>query len=341
MMGDIQEYFIDNNVRNFYSVSISGYHIAEAGANPISQLAFTLANGFTYVEYYLSRDMPIDSFAPNLSFFFSNGMDPEYTVIGRVARRIWAMAMRDKYAGSERSQMLKYHIQTSGRSLHSQDIQFNDIRTTLQALIAIYDNCNSLHTNAFDEAITTPSTESVRRALAIQMIINREWGLTKNENLNQGSFIVEELTRLVEEAVLMEFDRITARGGVLGAMETGYQRSKIQEESIYYETLKHTGEMPIIGVNTFRDPNAEHNQLIDTVELARATEAEKESQLKRLDEFKQRHESEAPAALKQLQETALRNENIFADLMDAVRVCSLGQITQALYEVGGQYRRNM
>jgi methylmalonyl-CoA mutase len=341
MMGDIQAYFIENNVRNFYSVSISGYHIAEAGANPISQLAFTLANGFTYVEYYLSRNMPIDSFAPNLSFFFSNGMDPEYTVIGRVARRIWAVAMRDKYAGSERSQMLKYHIQTSGRSLHSQDIQFNDIRTTLQALIAIYDNCNSLHTNAFDEAITTPSTESVRRALAIQMIINREWGLTRIENFNQGSFIVEELTRLVEEAVLMEFDRITARGGVLGAMETGYQRSKIQEESIYYETLKHTGQMPIIGVNTFRDPNAEHNQLIDTVELARATETEKESQLKRLNEFKQRHESEAPAALKQLQETALRNENIFAALMDAVRFCSLGQITQALYKVGGQYRRNM
>jgi methylmalonyl-CoA mutase len=341
MMGDIQEYFIENNVRNFYSVSISGYHIAEAGANPISQLAFTLANGFTYVEYYLSRNMPIDSFAPNLSFFFSNGMDPEYTVIGRVARRIWAIAMREKYAGSMRSQMLKYHIQTSGRSLHSQDIQFNDIRTTLQALIAIYDNCNSLHTNAFDEAITTPSTESVRRALAIQMIINREWGLTKNENLNQGSFIVEELTRLVEEAVLMEFDRITARGGVLGAMETGYQRSKIQEESIYYETLKHTGDMPIIGVNTFRDPNAEHNLLVETVELARATEEEKNSQLKRLEEFKKRHESDAPAALRRLQEAALKNENIFAALMDSVRVCSLGQITRALYEVGGQYRRNM
>ncbi len=341
MMGDIQEYFIDNNVRNFYSVSISGYHIAEAGANPISQLAFTLANGFTYVEYYLSRNMPIDSFAPNLSFFFSNGMDPEYTVIGRVARRIWAIAMRDKYSGSQRSQMLKYHIQTSGRSLHSQDIQFNDIRTTLQALIAIYDNCNSLHTNAFDEAITTPSTESVRRALAIQMIINREWGLTKNENFNQGSFLVEELTRLVEEAVLMEFDRITARGGVLGAMETGYQRSKIQEESIYYETLKHTGQMPIIGVNTFRDPNAEHNVLVETVELARATEEEKESQIKRLKEFQQRNESEAPGALKRLQESALKSENIFAELMEAVRYCSLGQITRALYDVGGQYRRNM
>ncbi len=341
MMGDIQQYFIENNVRNFYSVSISGYHIAEAGANPISQLAFTLANGFTYVEYYLSRNMPIDSFAPNLSFFFSNGMDPEYTVIGRVARRIWAIAMRDKYGGSQRSQMLKYHIQTSGRSLHSQDIQFNDIRTTLQALIAIYDNCNSLHTNAFDEAITTPSTESVRRALAIQMIINREWGLTKNENFNQGSFIVEELTRLVEEAVLMEFDRITARGGVLGAMETGYQRSKIQEESIYYETLKHTGDMPIIGVNTFRDPNAEHNLLVETVELARATEAEKESQLSRLAEFQDRHKNDAPGALKRLQETALKGGNIFAELMETVRFCSLGQITRALYEVGGQYRRNM
>ena len=341
MMGDIQQYFIENNVRNFYSVSISGYHIAEAGANPISQLAFTLANGFTYVEYYLSRKMPIDSFAPNLSFFFSNGMDPEYTVIGRVARRIWAIAMRDKYGGSQRSQMLKYHIQTSGRSLHSQDIQFNDIRTTLQALIAIYDNCNSLHTNAFDEAITTPSTESVRRALAIQMIINREWGLTKNENFNQGSFIVEELTRLVEEAVLMEFDRITARGGVLGAMETGYQRSKIQEESIYYETLKHTGDMPIIGVNTFRDPNAEHNLLVETVELARATEAEKESQLSRLAEFQDRHKNDAPGALKRLQEAALEGGNIFAELMETVRFCSLGQITRALYEVGGQYRRNM
>jgi len=341
MMGDIQEYFILKNIRNFYSVSISGYHIAEAGANPISQLAFTLANGFTYVEYYLSRNMPIDSFAPNLSFFFSNGMDPEYTVIGRVARRIWAVAMREKYAGSLRSQMLKYHIQTSGRSLHSQDIQFNDVRTTLQALIAIYDNCNSLHTNAFDEAITTPSTESVRRALAIQMIINREWGLTKNENPNQGSFLVEELTRLVEEAVLLEFDRITTRGGVLGAMETGYQRSKIQEESIYYETLKHTGRLPIIGVNTFRDPHANQNDFIETVELARATEEEKESQLKRLEEFKRTHAEEAPQALKHLQQTVLGNGNIFAELMDTVRVCSLGQITQALYEVGGRYRRNM
>ncbi len=341
MMGDIQQFFIDNRVRNFYSVSISGYHIAEAGANPITQLALTLSNGFTYVEYYLSRNMPIDSFAPNLSFFFSNGMDPEYTVIGRVARRIWAIAMKYKYKGCDRSQMLKYHIQTSGRSLHSQDIQFNDIRTTLQALCAIYDNCNSLHTNAFDEAITTPSTESVRRALAIQLIINREWGLAKNENPNQGSFIVEELTQLVEEAVLSEFDRITERGGVLGAMETGYQRSKIQEESIYYETLKHTGEYPIVGVNTFRDPNATGDELSDDIELARATEEEKESQLRRLAEFQKRHAAEAPAALKKLQQVALSGGNIFAELMDTVRVCSLGQITNALYAVGGKYRRNM
>ena len=341
MMGDIQQYFIEKNVRNFYSVSISGYHIAEAGANPITQLALTLANGFTYVEYYLSRGMPIDSFGPNLSFFFSNGLDPEYNVIGRVARRIWSLAMREKYGGSERSQMLKYHIQTSGRSLHSQDIQFNDIRTTLQALCAIYDNCNSLHTNAFDEAITTPSAESVRRALAIQLIVNREWGLTKNENPNQGSFIFEQLTNLVEEAVLMEFDRITERGGVLGAMETGYQRSRIQEESIYYETLKHTGELPIIGVNTFRDPHADDEQLSESVELARATEEEKQSQLKRLAEFKKRHEKEAPAALERLQNVALSGGNIFAELMDTVRCCSLGQITQALYDVGGQYRRNM
>jgi len=341
MMGDIQQYFIEKKIRNFYSVSISGYHIAEAGANPISQLAFTLANGFTYVEYYLSRGMPIDSFAPNLSFFFSNGLDPEYNVIGRVARRIWAIAMRDKYGGSERSQMLKYHIQTSGRSLHSQDIQFNDIRTTLQALCAIYDNCNSLHTNAFDEAITTPSSESVRRALAIQLIINREWGLAKNENMNQGSFIFEELTRLVEEAVMMEFDRITERGGVLGAMETGYQRSKIQDESIYYETLKHTGKMPIIGVNAFRDPHADGEQLSEAIELARATEDEKQSQLKRLADFNKRHEKEAPAALERLQKIALSDHNIFAELMNTVRVCSLGQITRALYDVGGQYRRGM
>ena len=341
MMGDIQQFFIENQVRNFYSVSISGYHIAEAGANPLTQLALTLSNGFTYVEYYLSRNMSIDSFAPNLSFFFSNGMDPEYTVIGRVARRIWSIAMKEKYDASERSQMLKYHIQTSGRSLHSQDIQFNDIRTTLQALCAIYDNCNSLHTNAFDEAITTPSTESVRRALAIQLIINREWGLAKNENMNQGSFIVEELTHLVEEAVLMEFDRITERGGVLGAMETGYQRSKIQEESMYYEILKHTGEYPIVGVNTFRDPHVSSEELSDAVELARASEEEKESQIRRLAAFKEQHREEAPAALKRLQQAALSGENLFAELMQTVRVCSLGQITQALYDVGGRYRRNM
>jgi methylmalonyl-CoA mutase len=341
MMGDIQAYFIENNVRNFYSVSISGYHIAEAGANPISQLAFTLANGFTYLEYYLSRGMPLDHFGPNLSFFFSNGMDPEYTVIGRVARRIWSVALRDKYGASTRSQMLKYHIQTSGRSLHSQDIQFNDIRTTLQALCAIYDNCNSLHTNAFDEAITTPSRESVRRALAIQMIINREWGLAKNENPQQGSFIVDELTDLVEEAVLIEFDRITERGGVLGAMETGYQRGQIQEESIYYETLKHTGAMPIIGVNTFRDPDAHDDELSESVELARATEEEKESQLNRLADFHARHADQSPAALKRLQQAALAGDNIFAELMEAVKTCSLGQITGALYDVGGKYRRNM
>ncbi len=341
MMGDIQEYFIENGVRNFYSVSISGYHIAEAGANPITQLALTLANGFTYVEYYLSRGMDVDRFAPNLSFFFSNGMEAEYTVIGRVARRIWAIAMKHKYHGSDRSLMLKYHIQTSGRSLHAQEIQFNDIRTTLQALCAIYDNCNSLHTNAFDEAITTPSRESVRRALAIQMIINREWGLAKNENMNQGSFIVEELTRLVEEAVLSEFDRISERGGVLGAMETGYQRSKIQEESLYYEKLKHTGELPVIGVNTFRDPDADPDQLNENVELSRATEAEKQSQLRRLEDFRKRHEAESPGAIKRLQEAALEGKNIFAELMNAVRYCTLGQITQALYDVGGKYRRNM
>ena len=341
MMGDIQKYFIDNTVRNFYSVSISGYHIAEAGANPITQLALTLANGFTYVEYYLSRGMSIDSFAPNLSFFFSNGMDPEYTVIGRVARRIWSMAIKNKYGGSARSQMLKYHVQTSGRSLHSQDIQLNDIRTTLQALCAIYDNCNSLHTNAFDEAVTTPSNESVRRALAIQLIINREWGLAKNENLNQGSFVVEELTRLVEEAVLAEFDKITERGGVLGAMETGYQRSKIQEESMYYENLKHTGELPIIGVNTFRDPDADLEQLSEYIELSRATESEKKSQLNRLAAFKKRNKKEADNALQRLQSVSLSGENIFEELMETVKVCTLGQITQALYDVGGKYRRNM
>ncbi len=344
MMGDIQEYFTQNSVRNFYSVSISGYHIAEAGANPITQLALTLSNGFTYVEYYLSRGMPLDSFGPNLSFFFSNGMDPEYTVIGRVARRIWSIAMRDLYKASSRSQMLKYHIQTSGRSLHSQDIQFNDIRTTLQALCAVYDNCNSLHTNAYDEAITTPSDESVRRALAIQLIINREWGLAKNENMNQGSFIVEELTQLVEEAVLLEFDRISERGGVLGAMETGYQRSLIQEESMHYEMLKHTGELPIIGVNTFRDPEAEeidHAETQTCIPLQRATEEEKRSQLRRLAEFQKRGEKEAPDSLERLQQVALSGGNIFAELMETVRVCSLGQITKALYAVGGQYRRNM
>ncbi len=344
MMGDIQEFFMEKKVRNFYSVSISGYHIAEAGANPISQLAFTLSNGFTYVEYYLSRGMDLDHFGPNLSFFFSNGMDPEYNVIGRVARRIWSIAMREKYGANPRSQMLKYHIQTSGRSLHSQDIQFNDIRTTLQALCAIYDNCNSLHTNAFDEAITTPSKESVRRALAIQLIINREWGLTKNENPLQGSFIIEELTDLVEEAVLDQFDKIAERGGVLGAMETGYQRGKIQEESIYYEVLKHEGKHPIIGVNTFRDPDADgqdFNEGIACLELSRASEEEKQSQLKRLEEFQERNQDKAPEAIKRLQKVALSGENIFAELMETVKYCSLGQITRALYDVGGKYRRNM
>ena len=339
VMGDIQEYFVQNQVRNFYSVSISGYHIAEAGANPISQLAFTLSNGFTFVEAYLARGMHIDDFAPNLSFFFSNGMDPEYTVLGRVARRIWAVAMRDKYGANDRSQKLKYHVQTSGRSLHAQEIDFNDIRTTLQALIAIYDNCNSLHTNAYDEAITTPTDESVRRALAIQLIINREWGLAKNENPNQGSFILEELTDLVEEAVLQEFERIAERGGVLGAMETGYQRGKIQEESMLYEHRKHDGSLPIIGVNTFRNPKAA--QAPATIELARSTDDEKQSQLARLEDFHRRHADEAPAALAALQQAAIDNENVFARLMDAVRVCSLGQITTALFEVGGQYRRNM
>jgi len=343
MMGDIQQYFIERKVRNFYSVSISGYHIAEAGANPISQLAFTLANGFTYLEYYLARGMDIDKFGPNLSFFFSNGMDPEYTVIGRVARRIWAVALRDKYGASERAQMLKYHIQTSGRSLHSQDIQFNDIRTTLQALCAIYDNAQSLHTNAFDEAITTPTEESVRRALAIQLIINREWGLAKNENPLQGSFIVDELTDLVEEAVLAEFDRISERGGVLGAMETGYQRGQIQEESIHYEVLKHTGELPIVGVNTFRDPSVADDMFTDdfTIELARSTEEEKQSQLQRLAAFQERNAGQAPQALERLKQVVLDGGNIFAELMDVVRYCSLGQITRALYEVGGKYRRNM
>jgi len=339
VMGDIAQYFVHNDVRNFYSVSISGYHIAEAGANPISQLAFTLSNGFTFVEAYLARGMHIDDFAPNLSFFFSNGMDPEYTVMGRVARRIWAVAMKEKYGANERSQKLKYHIQTSGRSLHAQEIQFNDIRTTLQALIAIYDNCNSLHTNAFDEAITTPTEDSVRRAMAIQLIINREWGLAKNENPGQGSFIIEELTELVEEAVLSEFERIAERGGVLGAMETGYQRGKIQDESMHYEMLKHTGELPIIGVNTFRNPHGD--QVMDKLELARSTDEEKQSQLKRLQDFHTRHAAESPAMLKALQQAVIDDKNVFEVLMDAVRVCSLGQITNALFEVGGQYRRNM
>jgi isobutyryl-CoA mutase len=339
VMGDIAEYFVHHRVRNFYSVSISGYHIAEAGANPISQLAFTLSNGFTFVEAYLARGMHIDDFAPNLSFFFSNGMDPEYTVMGRVARRIWAVAMRDRYGANERSQKLKYHVQTSGRSLHAQEIQFNDIRTTLQALIAVYDNCNSLHTNAFDEAITTPTEDSVRRAMAIQLIINREWGLAKNENPNQGAFIVDELTELVEEAVLAEFEKIAERGGVLGAMETGYQRGKIQEESMHYEMLKHTGEYPIVGVNTFRNPHGDPTA--QTLELARSTEEEKQSQLKRLADFQARHAAEAPAMLQRLQQAVIDNRNVFEVLMDAVRCCSLGQITNALFEVGGQYRRSM
>ncbi len=339
VMGDIQEYFVHHQVRNFYSVSISGYHIAEAGANPISQLAFTLSNGFTFVEAYLARGMHIDDFAPNLSFFFSNGMDPEYTVLGRVARRLWAIAMRDKYGANDRSQKLKYHIQTSGRSLHAQEIDFNDIRTTLQALIAIYDNCNSLHTNAYDEAITTPTDESVRRALAIQLIINREWGLSKNENPNQGSYIIDELTDMVEEAVLQEFERIAERGGVLGAMETGYQRGKIQEESMLYEHQKHDGTLPIVGVNTIRNPKA--NDTPQKIELARSTDDEKQSQLTRLDEFHTRHAGASQQALAALQQAAIDNENVFEKLMDAVRVCSLGQITGALFEVGGQYRRNM
>lgn len=341
MMGDIQQYFIDQQVRNYYSVSISGYHIAEAGANPISQLAFTLSNGFTYVEYYLSRGMKIDDFAPNLSFFFSNGLDPEYTVIGRVARRIWATVMRDKYGAAERSQKLKYHVQTSGRSLHAQEIDFNDIRTTLQALMALHDNCNSLHTNAYDEAITTPTEESVRRAMAIQMIITKEHGLTKNENPLQGSFIVEELTDLVEEAVLQEFERLNDRGGVLGSMETQYQRGKIQDESMYYEMKKHTGELPIIGVNTYLNPNPPSEEDIDSMELARASYEEKELQIHNLRAFQQAHVADTAKALERLKAAAVNDENIFAELMETVKVASLGQITKALYEVGGQYRRNM
>ncbi|MEH7155392.1 fused isobutyryl-CoA mutase/GTPase IcmF [Neobacillus drentensis] len=341
MMGDIQQYFIDHQVRNYYSVSISGYHIAEAGANPISQLAFTLSNGFTYVEYYLSRGMKIDDFAPNLSFFFSNGLDPEYTVIGRVARRIWATVMRDKYSANERSQKLKYHVQTSGRSLHAQEIDFNDIRTTLQALMALQDNCNSLHTNAYDEAITTPTEESVRRAMAIQMIITKEHGLSKNENPLQGSFIVEELTDLVEEAVLQEFERLNDRGGVLGSMETQYQRGKIQDESMYYEMKKHTGELPIIGVNTYLNPNPPSAEEVNSMELARASYEEKELQIHNLRTFQESHAGEAGQALQRLKQAAVNNGNIFAELMETVKVASLGQITRALYEVGGQYRRNM
>lgn len=340
MMADIQEWFIRHKVRNFYSVSISGYHIAEAGANPISQLAFTLSNGFTFVESYLARGMDIDDFAPNLSFFFSNGMDAEYTVIGRVARRIWAVAMREKYGANERSQKLKYHVQTSGRSLHAQEMNFNDIRTTLQALCALYDNANSLHTNAYDEAITTPTESSVRRAMAIQLIVNREWGLSMNENPLQGSFIVDELTDLVEEAVLAEFDRIAERGGVLGAMETGYQRGKIQDESMLYEHRKHEGTLPIVGVNTFRKPGADDEEPQE-IELARGTEAEKRSQLDRLADFQARHKAEAEQAIRRLQDVATGEGNVFDELMKAARVCSLGQLTDAFFEVGGQYRRNM
>ena len=342
MMGDIQEYFVKSKIRNFYSVSISGYHIAEAGANPISQLAFTLSNGFTFVEYYLARGLKVDDFAPNLSFFFSNGLDPEYSVLGRVARRIWAVAMRDLYKGNDRSQKLKYHIQTSGRSLHAQEIDFNDIRTTLQALIAIYDNCNSLHTNAYDEAITTPTESSVRRAMAIQMIINREFGMTMNENPTQGAYFVEELTDLVEEAVLAEFKKLNERGGVLGAMETQYQRSKIQEESLYYERLKHDGTLPIIGVNTFIDPKTMAADYVPPkIELARASYEEKNAQLTNVHKYQDSHKAEGEKALKKLQETVLNGGNIFGALMVAARYCSLFQMTEALYEVGGQYRRNL
>ena len=339
LMGDVQEYFIEKQVRNFYSVSISGYHIAEAGANPITQLAFTLANGFTYVEYYLSRGMDINKFGPNLSFFFSNGIDPEYSVIGRVARKIWSKALKHKYGANPRAQMLKYHIQTSGRSLHAQEIDFNDIRTTLQALYAINDNCNSLHTNAYDEAITTPTEESVRRAMAIQLIINKELGLAKNENPIQGSFIIEELTDLVEEAVLMEFDRITERGGVLGAMETMYQRSMIQEESLYYETLKHNGEFPIIGVNTFL--SSKGSPTVIPGEVIRATEEEKQYQIKLIENIHNSTKDESFSLLSELQSKAVNNENIFEALMEVCKTCTLGQITSALFEVGGQYRRNM
>ena len=338
-MGDVQAYFIDHGIRNFYSVSISGYHIAEAGANPITQLAFTLSNGFTYVEYYLSRGMDINDFGPNLSFFFSNGIDPEYAVIGRVARKIWAKAMKQKYGANERAQMLKYHVQTSGRSLHAQEIDFNDIRTTLQALYAIYDNCNSLHTNAYDEAITTPTEDSVRRAMAIQLIINKEFGLTKNENPIQGAFIIEELTDLVEHAVLLEFDRLSERGGVLGAMETMYQRSKIQEESMHYEMLKHTGEYPIVGVNTFLSRKG--SPTILPSEVIRATEQEKQFQIATLKALHELHAQNLDESLVQLKKAAIDHSNMFEALMEISKFCSLGQITHALFSVGGQYRRNM
>jgi methylmalonyl-CoA mutase len=340
MMGDVQQFFTDRKVRNFYSVSISGYHIAEAGANPISQLAFTLANGFTIVEYYLARGMKIDDFAPNLSFFFSNGMDPEYAVIGRVARRIWARAMRERYGAGPRSQMLKYHIQTSGRSLHAREISFNDIRTTLQALYALFDNCNSLHTNAYDEAITTPTEESVRRAVAIQLVINRELGLNKTQNPWQGSFAIDYLTDLVEEAVYKEFESLSERGGVLGAMETMYQRGKIQEESLYYETRKHDGSLPIVGVNTFLSGNDSSDE-IKGAELIRSTEEEKQAQVNAVRAFQARHAPHSDGALSRLQRAAASGGNVFAELMEAVKVCSLGQISRALYDVGGQYRRNM
>jgi len=341
MMGDIQQYFITHQMKNYYSVSISGYHIAEAGANPISQLAFTLANGFTYVEYYRSRGMNVDDFAPNFSFFFSNGLDPEYTVIGRVARRIWAIAMKNLYGANDRSQKLKYHIQTSGRSLHAQEISFNDIRTTLQALIAFFDNCNSLHTNAYDEALTTPTAESVRRAMAIQLIISKELGWAKNENPLQGSFFIDELTDLVEEAVLCEFERISNRGGVLGAMESHYQRSKIQEESLYYETKKHDGSIPIIGVNTFLNPDSTSFEQSLPSELTRASYEEKNEQIERVHSFHQKNKDNSKAALQEIKNAAREGRNIFDALMAAARVCSLGQMTHALYEIGGQYRRNM
>jgi methylmalonyl-CoA mutase len=338
-MADIQEWFVQHQVRNFYSVSISGYHIAEAGANPISQLAFTLSNGFTYVEAYLARGMHVDDFAPNLSFFFSNGMDPEYTVLGRVARRIWAVAMKERYGANERSQRLKYHVQTSGRSLHAQEMAFNDIRTTLQALCAIYDNANSLHTNAFDEAVTTPTADSVRRALAIQMVINHEWGLAMNENPLQGSFIVEELTELVETAVLAELDRISERGGVMGAMETGYQRGRIQDESMLYEQRKHDGTLPIIGVNTFRNPDGDETPT--TLELARSDDAEKQDQIDRLHRFQQRNAAHRELALERLRVVALDGGNVFDELVRTVRHASLGEITHTLFDVGGRYRRNV